>query len=238
MLKDNGIYLEIKRGAKKPKNFKPAYYVKNDVLAQIILSMVNQIPGIARKGNKRIFESPRLYNSVFRMNYEKDADKKAFLIDIIQLYSRFISITNELKKSGLTPEQVSIMKNGMQIIFALLGVTYRLANGDVTEQELLLDKNIVKSKDFIYGRFISSYSGDDIDKKLKRLIKDIIIVMTESYRAAYDNGITMSVNNYFKSDTYYIDRILGSFVNILSTITIGADLKEAMDIFKRPQTKF
>ena len=233
MLKDNGTYLEIKRGTKKPRNFK--HYVKNDVLAQIVLSMVNQIPGIARNGNKRIFESPRLYNSVFRVNYEKDGDKKAFLIDLIQLYSRFVNITNELKNSGLTPEQVSIMKNGMQIIFALLGVTYRLANGDVTEQELLQDKNIAKNRDFVYGQFVSAYQGDDIDEKLKRLIKDIVIVMTESYRAAYDNGITMSVNNYFKSDTYYMDRILGSFVNILSTITIGADLKAAMDIFKRHQ---
>ena len=236
MLKNNDIYMEVKRSSKKPK-IMSKYSVRNDVLAQIILSMVNQIPGIARHSSKRIFESPRLYNSVFRVNYEKDGDKKAFLIDLIQLYSRFVNITNELKNSGLTPEQVSIMKNGMQIIFALLGVTYRLANGDVTEQELLQDKNIAKNRDFVYGQFVSAYQGDDIDEKLKRLIKDIVIVMTESYRAAYDNGITMSVNNYFKSDTYYMDRILGSFVNILSTITIGADLKAAMDIFRRFQPK-
>ena len=76
MLQDNGIYLEVKRGAKKPRGFKPVYSVKNDVLAQIILSMVNQIPGTARNGSKNIFESPRLYNSVFRVNYEKDADKQ------------------------------------------------------------------------------------------------------------------------------------------------------------------
>ena len=106
---------------------------------------------------------------------------------------------------------------------------------------MLLNRNfcrikiLLKNRDFVYGQFVSAYQGDDIDEKLKRLIKDIVIVMTESYRAAYDNGITMSVNNYFKSDTYYMDRILGSFVNILSTITIGADLKAAMDIFKRHQ---
>ncbi len=77
MLQDNGIYLEIKRGSKKPRGFKPIYTVKNDVLAQIILSMINQIPGIARNSTKKIFESPRLYNSVFRVNYEKRRGQKS-----------------------------------------------------------------------------------------------------------------------------------------------------------------
>lgn len=107
MLQDNDIYLEVKRGAKKPRGFKPVYSVKNDVLAQIILSMVNQIPGTARNGSKNIFESPRLYNSVFRVNDEKDADKKAFLFDLVELYSRYITISAELKKKGLTSEQVT-----------------------------------------------------------------------------------------------------------------------------------
>ena len=43
MLKDNGIYLEVKRGMKKPRNFKPKYSIRNDVIAQIILSIIGQI---------------------------------------------------------------------------------------------------------------------------------------------------------------------------------------------------
>lgn len=237
MLKDNGIYMEVKRGAGKPKGFRPKYSVKNDVLAQLILSMVNQIPGIARSGGKRIFESSRLYNSVFRVNYEKDSAKKAFLLDLIQLYSRFTTITGELKKSGLTSEQTTVMKNGMQIIFALIGAVYRLANGDVSEEELLQDRNIIKARDFVYGRFISNYKGDDIDTKLKRIIKTIVIIISDSYRAAYLEGITASVNYYFKSDSQYIERILRTFVNHLS-MSYGSEIKGAMDIFMRsPETE-
>lgn len=232
MLQYNGIYLEIKRGAKKPRGFKPAYSVKNDVLAQLILSMVNQIPGVARNSTKKIFESPRLYNSVFRVNYEKDADKKAFLVDLIQLYGRYITVTTELKKSGLNSEQVSIMKNGTQVIFALLGIVYRLTNGDITEQELLQDKNIAKSKDFVYGSFISNYTGDDINEKLNKLVKIIVIITADSYRAAYFDGITTSANYFFKSDSQYTDRILSTFINHLS-MTFGTEIKTAMDIFKR-----
>lgn len=236
LLKDNGIYLGIKRGADKtPKNFKAKYSLKNDILAQIILSMVNQIPGTARNGNKRIFESLRLYNSVFKVNYEKNLDKKAFLIDVIQLYSRVVNITEKLKKSGLNSEQVSVMKNGLQVIFALLGIIYRLANGDITEQELIQDRNMVKTKDFVYGRFISNYSGDDIDKKLSTMIKIIVMITADSYRAAYFDGITTSLNYYFKSDTQYTERILSTFINHL-LMTFGTEIKISMDIFKRSQS--
>ena len=120
MLKDNGIYLEVKRGMKKPRKFKARYSIRNDVMAQIVLSMIAQIPGTAKQGAKRIFESARLYNSVFKVNYEKDSDKKAFLIDLIQLYHRYILVENELKTKGLTSDQVSVMKNGVQVILLCL----------------------------------------------------------------------------------------------------------------------
>ena len=224
MLKDNGIYFEVKRGMKKPRKFKAKYSIRNDVMAQILLSIIAQIPGTAKQGAKRIFESARLYNSVFKVNYEKDLNKKAFLIDLIQLYSRYLLIESELKKKGLTPDQVSVMKNGTQVIFALIGVIYRLANNDITEDELIADKTIVKTRDFLYGKFLSYYSGDDIDSKLKHIVRNIVVVLTESYRAAYDNGLTTSINYYFKSDSQYMDRLLGNFINSLSSVSIGADI--------------
>ena len=59
------------------------YSIKNFKLAQIILSMVMQTPEIAKNGVKRILESQNIYNSVFKVDYDKDAGKKAFLIDLI-----------------------------------------------------------------------------------------------------------------------------------------------------------
>ena len=233
MLKDNNIYLEVKRGVKKTKGFKPKYSIRNDELAQIILSMVVQTPGTAKTSVKRIFESQRIYNSIFKVNYERDANKKAFLIDIIQLYSRYQIIADELKKKGLTSEQVSILKNGKEVIFALIGVIYRLANNDLSEDELRSDKSIVRNKDFLYGSFLSNYHGDDLDMKLKHIISDIVVVVTDSYRGAYFDGVTTSVNYYCKSDSQYMSRILNAFINVLPTITFGTEIKSMMDIFKR-----
>lgn len=235
MLQDNSIYLEVKRGAKSPKKFKPSCKIRNDTLAKIILSMVVQIPGTARNGVKKIFESQNIYNSVFRVSYEKDSAKKAFLIDIIRLYDRYTNIEAELAKGELTPEQVSVMKNGTEVIFALLGVIYRLANGDVTEELLRNDKSVIRKNEFIYGKFISGYSGDDIDIKLKQIVRDIVAIITDSYRVAYNNGVTLSINYYFKSDSHYADSILRTFINSLSTVVLGGEIKTMMDIFRRKE---
>lgn len=87
----------------------------------------------------------------------------------------------------------------------------------------------------MYGRFISNYSGDDIDKKLSTMIKIIVMITADSYRAAYFDGITTSLNYYFKSDTQYTERILSTFINHLS-MTFGTEIKISMDIFKRSQS--
>ena len=91
----------------------------------------------------------------------------------------------------------------------------------------------MKTREFVYGKFLSCYSGDDLDSKLKHIVRNIVVVLTESYRAAYDNGLTTSINYYFKSDSQYMDRLLGNFINSLSSVSIGADIKSMMDIFRR-----
>lgn len=53
LLKDEKIFLEIKRGIKAPKDCKSS--IKNDELAQLILSFAFQRPGTARNGKKGDF---------------------------------------------------------------------------------------------------------------------------------------------------------------------------------------
>lgn len=230
MLDSNDIFLEIKRGVKPQRTY--AYSIKNDELAQLILSMVLQKPGTSRSGKKVIFENPEIYSKIFKVNYDKDPNKKAFLIDLIKLYSRYLIIESELRKTGLTEQQAEILKNGKQIVFALLGVVYMLANDDISENDLLTDISIVKNRDFAYGKFISNYKGNDIDKKLKRIIVDIVKIATESYNTAYQNKLATSVSNHFKTDAKYFDYILSHFVDCLSMV-VGDDIKAQMDIFKR-----
>ena len=229
-LSNEKIYLEIKRGIKAKSSFD--YSIKNDELAQLILSMVLQKPGTSRSSKRSIFENPDTYSRIFKVNYDKDLNKKSFLIDLIKFNSRYTAIESELKQSGLTELQTEVLKNGKQIVFALFGVLYMLENGDITEADIVKDRSIVRNTAFNYGAFISNYTGDDIDQKLKRLTIDVVKVMTESYETAFNNKLATSVSNHFKTDAKYLDQVLKKFVDCLSMM-VGEDIKAQMDIFKR-----
>lgn len=224
------VFLEIKRGVKQNKNYK--YTIKNDELAQLILSFAYQRPGTSRNGKQKIFDN-ELYSKLFKVDYFGDPGKKGFLLDIIDLYDRFKIIEKKYKQGNfLTEMQLEILKNGRQVIFALMGVIYRLENGDLKEYDLQNNPSDLKAIPFNYGRYISNYKGNDFDAKLDTMIVDIIKIVADSYQMAYKNRLTTSVSNYLKTDTKYYDEIVPKFVDALSML-IGQDLKYTMDIFKR-----
>ena len=115
---------------------------------------------------------------------------------------------------------------------ALLGVVYRLANGDVTAIELQNKPDDLKAVQPTLAAFLSNYKKDDLDKKLQNIIGIIIKVITEAYRFAYQGKQTTSVSNFLKTDQKYYDNIVKSFAGILPYMT-GEEIKLAMDIFKR-----
>lgn len=230
-LQSQGIYLEIKRGVKAFPGCKCA--IKNDELAQLILSFAYQRPGTSRSGKKTIFESNDLYARIFKEKYFSDANKKGFILDIIDLYDRFRVIDKKYKEGQiLSDEQLEILKNGQQVIFALLGVIYRLANGDVKAVELQNKPDDLKAVPPTLAAFLSNYKKDDLDKKLKEMIGIIIEVVTEAYNIAYNGKLTTSVSNFLKTDQKYYDNIVKFFAARLAFRT-GEEIKQAMDIFKR-----
>ena len=228
-LENEKIYLEIKRGYKPSKKYK--HYIKNDELGKLILSFALQKPGTARNGKSKIFE-PDTYDRIFKVNYEKDASKKAFIIDLIDLNDRYDEIEKKYKVNGLDEIQTEVLKNGKQIIFALLGVCYRLINSDISENDLLSSPESVSNIPFTYGKFISNYIEDDFERKLDKSIKDIVKILADIYKQAFNGKKTTSVSNFFKSDLRYYNEILPKFSESFD-YNVGEDLKQNMDIFRR-----
>ena len=232
-LKKNNIELEIKRGDSSGLK-SPRYKIKNDELGQFILSFVCQKPGTSRSGKRRIFDNSDLYNQVFRVNYEDDTNKSEFIISAIDLIYRSNKIFSELKKSKeLKPDQKEILKNGTQIIFALLGVVYMLANNDIDKYELIQDPLTVKMQNKFEYRAILNKKNDNVDNYLKSIIIDIIRILTEKYKqdSRYNPSIT-SVSNYFKTDNKYYELIIPGFVDHLD-YSVGEDILEKEYIFKQ-----
>ncbi len=229
-LKSYKIYLEVKRGY-KPK-FKPVVSIKNDELGQLILSFALQRPGTSRSGKKVIFENQALYDQLYKVNYEKDEYKKSFLIDLIDLKSRYDEIEVKLKRSSLDSIELEVLKNGRQTIFALMGMCYRLINGDIKEKQIQDNPKSLESNPFVYGSILSHYQNDDINMRLEAVIKDILQLLAEAYEKAKRDGIATSVSNFMKTDQKYFNDIALSVIKNLR-FSAGKDLIENSMIFKR-----
>lgn len=229
-LLDENVYLEIKRGDIKNKKYK----IKNDELGQLIFSFVYQKPGTSRSGKKAIFENNDFYKRIFRQNYEKDAQKQKFILDLIDLNQRFVSLSSSLEKGKeLDLAEKDILKNGKQIIFAIMGVLYLLENNDLTLGDLNDDILILKTVNFVYGAFISNYKNDDLEDKIKRLIINIVQLLQEYYINEYEKGACTSISNFFKTDLKYYNEIMKPFSKALQRSSIGKDIMKDIDLFKR-----
>lgn len=237
-LADEKVYLEIKRGSKKPKASKFDHSIKNDELGQLLLSFVHQQPGTSRSGKKTIFENSDIYKKLYQENYQETAEKKRFLLDLIALNDRYKELEMAYKDGddedhSLTMEQSEILKNGKQTIFALLGLCYMLANNDLSNDQAVDYQRYAKSNSFEYGPILSKYKKDDLDEKFEAIIYAIIDTVSELYRKAYANGTVSSVSNFMKTDVRYYTDIVKPFISYFQYAQ-GKSIKENWDIFKRP----
>lgn len=236
-LADEKVYLDIKRGSKKPKVGKFIHFIKNDELGQLLLSFVHQQPGTSRSGKRTIFENPDIYGKLYRENYQKTAEKRRFLLDLIALNDRYKALEAAYKNSDdedhtLTMEQSEILKNGKQTIFALLGLCYMLANNDLVNDQVVSDQHYAEKSPFEYGPILSNYTKDDLNEKFEAIVYAIIDTVSELYNKAYENRTVSSVSNFMKTDARYYSDIVKPFISYFKYAQ-GKNIKENWDIFKR-----
>lgn len=231
-LLDRGIFLEIKRGLKKPKN---KISIKNDDLAQAMLSFIYQQPGTARSAKRQIFEKEDTYTKLFKKNYENDANKQEFLVDLIDLTLRFNAVDKYLKSANvsLSLEDKEALKNGKCALFGLMGILYCISNSDITQDNLNQDLSAALNNDFIYGAFLSNYNGDDINDLLTELVRLLIHQIAQAYMTSSHNSKSTSISNFLKTDKKYRDEALSEFIYNLQFDAGKRILKISDTLFKR-----
>lgn len=242
-LRDEKVYLEIKRGVKKPKSGQFDYSIKNDELGQLILSFVYQQPGTSRSGKRTIFDNDGIYEKLFRTSCQQTPEKKRFIIDLIRLNERYKELDYAYKDKSdtshtLDMEQTEILKNGKQTIFALMGLCYMLVNGDVTNEEVMSAadqrKHFVENVEFGYGPIMSNHKEDDyIYDKFEAIVYFIIGFLAEQYRDTFNRHEVSSVSNFMKTDVRYYTDIAKIFVSKFKHHSLGKDIMANWDIFKR-----
>ena len=231
-LEKEGVYLEIKRGEKKKlKNLKS---IKNDELGQLLLSFGYQQPGTARSGKRYIFENKPLYNKLYRVNYEKDPNKKDFVLDLIKLSEDYTIIEANLKNgTTISDDEKIVLSNAKYVIFSLLGLSYFIVNEDYSRDDLNNDISVLKSPDLVYSKFISNYKADDYQERLKSLIEMILDSLCDTYENCVSRNEVTSISNLFKTDKKYRDSIVKDFLNVINKRTMKNEFISACEIFKR-----
>lgn len=227
-----GVYLEIKRGEKKKlKNIKS---IKNDELGQLLLSFGYQQPGTARSGKRNIFENKPLYNKLYRVNYEKDPNKKEFVLDLIKLSEDYSIIEADLKNATtISDDEKIVLSNAKYVIFSLLGLSYYIVNEDYSRDDLNNDISVLKSPDLVYSKFISNYKADDYQERLKSLIEMILDSLCDTYENCVARNEVTSISNLFKTDKKYRDSIVKDFLNVINKRTMKNEFISACEILKR-----
>lgn len=227
-----GVYLEIKRGEKKKlKNIKS---IKNDELGQLLLSFGYQQPGTARSGKRNIFENKPLYNKLYRVNYEKDPNKKEVVLDLIKLSEDYSIIEADLKNgTTISDDEKIVLSNAKYVIFSLLGLSYYIVNEDYSRDDLNNDISVLKSPDLVYSKFISNYKADDYQERLKSLIEMILDSLCDTYENCVARNEVTSISNLFKTDKKYRDSIVKDFLNVINKRTMKNEFISACEILKR-----
>lgn len=229
-----GVYLEIKRGEKKKRNVKNIKSIKNDELGQLLLSFGYQQPGTARSGKRNIFENKPLYNKLYRVNYEKDLNKKEFILDLIKLSEDYSIIEADLKNgTTISDDEKIVLSNAKYVIFSLLGLSYFLVNEDYSRDDLNNDISVLKSPDLVYAKFISNYRADDYQERLKSLIEMILDSLCDTYENCVARNEVTSISNLFKTNKKYRDSIVKDFLNVINKRTMKNEFISACEIFKR-----
>lgn len=226
-----GVYLEIKRGEKKKRNGRN---IKNDELGQLLLSFGYQQPGTARNGKRSIFENKPLYNKLYRVNYEKDPNKKEFILDLIKLSEDYSNIEADFKSgTKIAEDDKNVLSNAKYVIFSLLGLSYFIANGDYSRDDLNNDTSVLKNPELIYSKFISNYKDDDYEERLESLIEIILSSLCDTYEDCVGRNEVTSISNLFKTDKKYRDSIVKDFLNVINKRTIRNEFISACEILKR-----
>lgn len=226
-----GVYLEIKRGEKKKRNGRN---IKNDELGQLLLSFGYQQPGTARNGKRSIFENKPLYNKLYRVNYEKDPNKKEFILDLIKLSEDYSNIEADFKNgTKIAEDDKNILSNAKYVIFSLLGLSYFIANGDYSRDDLNNDTSVLKNPELIYSKFISNYKDDDYEERLESLIEIILSSLCDTYEDCVGRNEVTSISNLFKTDKKYRDSIVKDFLNVINKRTMRNEFISACEILKR-----
>ena len=256
---NGGIFLQVKRGEKIPKETysEPWQNASNDQVAQMIFSSVYQSPGSAKNAKSKLLENEKNYNKIFKNNYDTNY--------FISLQNYKVGFNNWVKKIKKTEKngsiKLGIAKNADLMTLAVIAMIYKiLSNQKLTDKIREIGVKKINNDNEVFKQYISQNDIGNLNFFNEKLIKNmgkktlydyfeylykfILIPAYEKFKLYYP---TYSYSNFVKSDMYYYNFVVPCLINeIINGIrynfydvydlskesSISLDLKDSFNDYK------
>lgn len=217
---ESNIFLQVKRGEKINKDVykEPWQNATNDNVAQMLSSLVYQMPGSAKNAKSKLLENDRTYNKLFVPVYNS-----SIFVSLQHIKVAYNNWVKKLKKKEpFGSVKLGLAKNSDLLILGVIGLLYKMeVNSDllvsltsIPDNELgsdneslkfLIGQNDIGELNLLNQNLILNIGKSTLFDLFDRIFEAIIIPAYERFKRYYPN---YSYSNFVKSDMYYINYVV------------------------------
>lgn len=229
-LQEANIFLEVKRGERKPLYYKEKWQsIKNEKLGQILLSFMYQKPGYARNQKKDILNTRKPnYSIIFEKGpYKTDLIKNLVILNYAY-ESKYMSkkITQNDSKQNIV-----VKRNSQMVSISLIGLLVKIIKQKIEVNEIKEGIQNVTEEfnviDLISSRDVENFSlkvSEKDERELFKLFDHLIEIIKKALITLNDindvvNKEHVLISNFTKQDSYYQKYVVREFINYLNSDT-------------------
>ncbi len=239
-----GMFLQVKRGEKIPKDvYSQAWQnASNDQVAQMLYSVIYQMPGAAKNSKSKLLENEKIYNTIFKAEYESALFKSMQHIRVG--FNNWVKKIKKEERHGST--KLGLAKNGDLFTIAVTGLIYKVLsnkelseklfnynlseiNTDNEEMRFILCQNDIGSLKFLNPYLINNMGKRTLNDFFEHIFDDVLIPAYDKFKKKYQN---YSYANFVKSDLYYYNFILPIVIKYLSSHIKNYEYSNIFDLSK------
>jgi hypothetical protein len=227
-LQEANIFLEVKRGERKPLYYKEKWQsIKKEKLGQILLSFMYQKPGYARNQKKDILNTRKPnYSTIFEKGpYKTDLIKNLVILNYAY-ESKYMSkkITQNDSKQNIV-----VKRNSQMVSISLIGLLVKIIKQKIEVNEIKEGIQNVTEEfnviDLISSRDVENFSlkvSEKDERELFKLFDHLIEIIKKALITLNDindvvNKEHVLISNFTKQDSYYQKYVVREFINYLNS---------------------
>lgn len=225
----SGMFLQIKRGEKIPKDIynEPWQNATNDNVAQMIYSLIYQCPGAAKNSKSKLLENEKIYSKLFSPTYNS-----SIFVSLQHLKVGFNNWVKKLKKEEkYGSSKLGLGKNGDLLIVGITGLIYKILsnedlfskissyksselNNENEDLKFILNQNDIGELPLFNSNLLNNIGKSTFFNYFEFVFANILIPAYDVFKKDYP---TYSYGNFAKTDSYYYNYIIPKTISFIKS---------------------